>query len=128
VHPNGRFVYLTNRNAGLVDFNGKRVSNAGENNVAVFAIDQQTGEPTQIQTIDGTGNHLRTFGIDPQARLLIAATIAPLPVRDGNTVKLHPAGIFVYRIGGDGKLAFVRKHDVETEGRTQFWSGMVTLG
>src|SRR5262249_8919257 len=99
VHPNGRFVYLTNRNAGLVDFEGKKVSNGGENNVAVFAIDQQTGEPKQIQTIDGVGNHLRTFGIDPQARLLVAATIAPLPVRDGNAVKLHPAGIFVYRIG-----------------------------
>jgi 6-phosphogluconolactonase (cycloisomerase 2 family) len=128
VHPNGHFVYLTNRNAGLVDVEGKKVSNGGENNVAVFAIDQATGEPKQLQTIDGVGNHLRTFGIDPQARLLVAATIAPLPVRDGQAVKQHPAGIFVYRIAGDGKLAFVRKYDVVTEGRTQFWSGMVTLG
>jgi 6-phosphogluconolactonase (cycloisomerase 2 family) len=128
VHPNGRFVYLTNRNAGLVDFNGRKVSNGGENNVAVFSIDQRSGEPTLIQTIDGIGNHLRTFGIDPQAQLLIAATIGPLPVRDGDTVKLHPAGIFVYRVSADGRLALARKYDVETEGRTQFWSGMVTLG
>jgi 6-phosphogluconolactonase len=128
VHPNGRFVYITNRNAGLVDFDGKKVSNGGESNVAVFSIDQQTGEPTQIQTIDGLGNHLRNFGIDPSGRLLVATTIAPLPVRDGNEVKTVPAGLFVYRVGGDGKLAFVRKYDVETGGRTQFWSGMVTLG
>src|SRR2546426_7060166 len=35
VHPNGRFVYLTNRNQGEVDFEGKKVFNGGENNVAV---------------------------------------------------------------------------------------------
>jgi 6-phosphogluconolactonase len=128
VHPNGRFVYLTNRNAGLVEFNGRKVSNGGENNVAVFAIDQQSGEPTLIQAIDGVGNHLRTFGIDPGGRLLVAATIGPLPVRDGDDVRTLPAGLFVYRIGGDGRLAFVRKYDVETGDRTQFWSGMVTLG
>jgi 6-phosphogluconolactonase len=128
VHPNGRFVYLTNRNAGLVDFDGKKVSNGGENNVAAFSINPQTGEPTLIQTIEGLGNHLRNFGIDPSGRLLVATTIAPLPVRDGNEVKTVPAGVFVYRVGGDGKLTFVRKYDVETGGRTQFWSGMVTLG
>jgi 6-phosphogluconolactonase len=128
VHPNGRFVYLTNRNAGLVDFDGKKVSNGGENNVAAFSINPQTGEPTLIQTIEGLGNHLRNFGIDPSGRLLVATTIAPLPVRDGNEVKTVPAGVFVYRVGGDGKLTFVRKYEVETGGRTQFWSGMVTLG
>jgi 6-phosphogluconolactonase len=128
VHPNGRFVYLTNRNAGLVDFDGKKVSNGGENNVAAYSINPQTGEPTLIQTIEGLGNHLRNFGIDPSGRLLVATTIAPLPVRDGNEVKTVPAGVFVYRVGGDGKLTFVRKYEVETGGRTQFWSGMVTLG
>ena len=32
---------------------GKEGLDGGENNVAVFSIDQQTGEPTQIQTIEG---------------------------------------------------------------------------
>jgi 6-phosphogluconolactonase (cycloisomerase 2 family) len=65
VHPNGRFVYLTNRNQGEVEFEGKKVFNGGENNVAVFAIDAQTGEPNLVQTVEGQGIHLRTFGIDP---------------------------------------------------------------
>jgi 6-phosphogluconolactonase len=128
VHPNGRLVYLTNRNAGLVDFDGRKVSNGGESNLAVFVIDQQTGEPELVQHIEGAGNHLRTFAIDPDGRLLIAATIAPLSVRDGNDVRTLPAGLFVYRIGGDGRLAFARKHDVDTSQGQQFWSGMVTLG
>jgi hypothetical protein len=33
----------------------------------------------------------------------------------------------VYRIAGDGRLAFVRKYDVDTGKGQQFWSGMVTL-
>ena len=37
------------------------------------------------------------------------------------------AGLSVFRIGTDGKLAFVRKFDVEVGDKTQFWSGMVTL-
>ena len=70
VHPNGRFVYVTNRNQGEIDVDGKKVFNGGENNVAVFAIDEKTGEPKLIQTIEGHGIHLRTFGIDPTGKLL----------------------------------------------------------
>jgi 6-phosphogluconolactonase len=128
VHPNGRFVYVTNRNQGEVDFEGKKVFNGGENNVAVFSIDQQTGEPARIQTIDGRGIHLRNFGIDPSGRLLVASSIRPMPVRDENQIKLLTAGLVVYRIGGDGKLEFARKYDVDTAKGQQFWSGMVTLG
>jgi DNA-binding beta-propeller fold protein YncE len=128
VHPNGRFVYVTNRNQGEVEFEGKKIFNGGENNVAVFSIDQQTGEPTQIQTIEGHGIHLRNFGVDPGGRVLVASSIRPMPVREGNEIKTLTAGLMVYRVGGDGKLAFVRKYDVDTAKGQQFWSGMVTLG
>src|SRR5262249_40520788 len=127
VHPNGRFVYVTNRNQGEVELEGKKVFNGGENNVAVFSIDQQSGEPTLIQTIEGHGIHLRNYGIDPSGRLLVASSIRPLPVREGNEVKTLTAGLMVYRVGTDGKLAFVRKYDVDTAKGQQFWSGMVTL-
>jgi hypothetical protein len=94
----------------------------------VFAIDPESGEPSLIQTIDGRGIHLRTFGIDPGGRLLVAASIRPLAVRDGDAIKTLTAGIILYRIGGDGRLAFARKYDVDTGNGQQFWSGMVTLG
>jgi 6-phosphogluconolactonase len=127
VHPNGRFVYVTNRNQDEVDFEDRKVFNAGENNVAVFAIDEKTGEPNLIQTVEGHGIQLRTFGIDASGRLLLAASIKPLLVREGNAIKTLPAGITVYRINADGTLAFVRKHDVDTGKGQQFWSGMVAL-
>jgi 6-phosphogluconolactonase len=127
VHPNGRFVYQTNRASSTVDFQDRKVFAGGDNSVAAFAIDQQTGEPTLIQTIDGNGIQLRTFGIDPSGRLLIAASIMPLAVRDGDRIGILSAGLTLFRIGDDGRLTFARKYDVDTGDRQQFWSGMVTL-
>jgi 6-phosphogluconolactonase len=127
VHPNGQFVYLTNRTSDTIEFAGQKVFAGGENGFAVFAIDQATGEPTLIQTIDGHGIHLRTFGIDPSGRLLVAATIRPMPVRDGDRIGTLTAGLTVFRIGSDGRLTLIRKIDVDTGSHQQFWSGMVTL-
>jgi len=127
IHPNGRFAYIPNRASGTVKFGGKDVFAGGENNMAVFALDEKTGEPNLIQNIDGHGVQLRTFGIDPSGRVLVAASIQPMLVREGNNVTNLSAGLTVYRIGSDGKLSFVRKYDVDTSKGTQFWSGMVTL-
>ena len=106
IHPNGRFVYMTNRNSGTEEIGGRKVFKGGENNVAVFSIDPATGEPTLIQNIEAQTVHLRTFAIDPSGRLLIAASILPMAMRDGSTM---PAALVVYRIGADGKLTFARK-------------------
>jgi len=128
VHPNGRFVYQTNRNAGVVDYQGQKVFGGGENNVAVWSINQETGEPTFLEAVDGHGIQLRTFGVHPSGRLLIAASIQPLPVRNGERIENLSAGLSVYRIDANsGRLTFVRKYDVDTARGTQFWSGMVTL-
>jgi len=127
VHPGGKFVYLTNRTSDLTDFGGRKIFAGGENGVAVFAIDQETGEPTLIQTIDGQGIHLRTFGIDPTGRILVAASIMPLLVREANGIGMLTAGISVFRIGNDGRLDFARKYDVDTGDRQQFWSTTLTL-
>ena len=128
VHPNGRFVYQTNRSSALTDFQGQKVLAGGDNSVAVFAIDPSSGEPKLIQNIDGRGVQLRTFGIDPSGRTLVAASVVPIQVREGAGVGTLTAGLMVYRIGDDGRLAFARKHDVEaTAQNQQFWTGMVTL-
>jgi 6-phosphogluconolactonase (cycloisomerase 2 family) len=128
VHPDGRFVYLTNRAFWLTDFEGKQVFAGGENSVAVFAINQTTGEPTLIQNADGHANYLRTFGIDATGRILVTASVWPMPVREGANITMVPAAISVFRIGGDGKLEFVRKYDIDaTTQKQQFWAGMVIL-
>jgi len=127
LHPNGRTLYVANRAASTVEFEGKKVFAGGENGIAVFSIDQSTGEPTLVQSADGHGITLRTFALDPSARMLVAASQVALPVRDGATVKTLSAGLSVFRIAGDGKLDFARKYDVDVGGKNQFWSGMVAL-
>jgi 6-phosphogluconolactonase len=125
VSPDGRFVYLTNRAWWTTEVEGKKVFAGGENSIAVFAINQTTGEPTLVQNADGHGNYLRTFNIDPSGKLLIAAPLWTMAMRDGSTVS---AGLVLYRIAGDGKLTFVRKYDIDAnEKKQQFWAGLVTL-
>jgi 6-phosphogluconolactonase len=128
IHPNGRFVYVANRAWWLTEVDGKQVFPGGENSIAVFAIDQTTGEPTLLQNADGHANYLRTFGIDPAGKILIAASVAPVPMREGADIKMLPAGLSVFRIGSDGKLEFARKYDLDASmQKQQFWAGIITL-
>ena len=101
----------------------------GENSVAVFSINQTTGEPTLIQNADGHGNYLRTFNIDPTGKLLIAAPLWAMPMREGNTDHDAAGGRSCFiAIGNDGKLTFARKYDIDASAqKQQFWAGMVTL-
>jgi 6-phosphogluconolactonase len=127
VHPSGKFVYQTNRASDLTTENGETVVINGENNIAVYAIDQTTGEPTLIQNADGNSYELRTFGIDPSGRLLVAASIKSVPARRDGAIITVPARISVYRIANDGTLEMARQYDVDTSRGQQFWTGMVTL-
>jgi 6-phosphogluconolactonase len=127
VHPNGRFVYGANRAEATIEFQGKQVFKGGENSIVVYAIDQATGEPTPIQHIETQKIHPRTFHIDPSGRLLVAQHNLPVNVRDGDAVKTIPAGLSVFRIGDDGKLAFARSYDIDVGEKTMFWMGMVPL-
>jgi 6-phosphogluconolactonase (cycloisomerase 2 family) len=126
-HPNGRFVYAVNRASGTAMFEGTKVFAGGENTLVVFAIDPATGEPTAIQHIDTGGIHCRTFHIDPSGRLLVAAHIEAMPVRDGSSVRRVPACLSMFRIAEDGRLHFERVYDVDVGEKSMFWMGMVVL-
>jgi 6-phosphogluconolactonase len=124
VHPNGRHVYVANRASTAVDEGGRKVFAGGENTLAAYEIDQRTGEPRAIQHVDTRGIHCRTFHIDPSGKLLVAAHIQGITLRDGSEV---PCCLSLFRIGDDGRLDFVRKYDVDVSGgRTMWWMGMVS--
>jgi 6-phosphogluconolactonase len=123
VHGNGKFVYLTNRTFPARN-GGRDASSGGEDSLVVYALDQNSGEPKPVQHIDGRGVQLRTFGIDASGRVLVAASIMPMLRSDGTTM---PAGMTVFRIADNGRLALIRKYDVDVGAAQQFWSGMVTL-
>jgi 6-phosphogluconolactonase (cycloisomerase 2 family) len=118
VHPNGRFLYQATRSAGS-DASGKAIFGGGENSIAVYSINQQTGEPTLLQNADTHGAEPRTFALDPSARMLV--------VGNQTAVSGTPASLAAFRVRADGKLDFVRKYDVDTSGGSLFWMGIVPL-
>jgi 6-phosphogluconolactonase len=128
VRPDGRFVYVANRASGTVDVAGRSVFQGGENSIAVFAIDQETGEPTRIQSVDTHGIQPRTFGIDPTGRMLVVGNQSSLPVREGAGITMRAANLAVFRIGDDGRLTFSHSYDVNAGDRPLFWAGIVPLG
>jgi 6-phosphogluconolactonase len=125
VHPSGRFVYVANRADCTVDYQGEKVFGGGENSVAAFSIDPASGQPKPIQHADTRSYHVRTFAFDPSGRLLVAASIKAIKVRDGSSVRTVPAALTVFRVGADGTLDYVRTYDVEAGGKTHYWMGIV---
>lgn len=58
VHPNGRFVYVSNR---------------GHDSIAVFSVDARSGRLTRLANTPTGGNVPRHFAIEPSGRWLLAA-------------------------------------------------------
>jgi 6-phosphogluconolactonase (cycloisomerase 2 family) len=105
--PAGKFLYAANRGTAQKREGEKRIYTGGENSIAVFAINQATGEPALIQSADTHGIGPRTFAIDPSGKMLIATNIVELIVREGSNERLVKPNLAAFRIGADGKLSFV---------------------
>ena len=82
VHPNGRFLYVSNR---------------GHDSITVFAIDGADGTLTTVDRVSTQGKTPRNFEIDPTGTRLLAANQASGNVVvfqiDGRTGKLTPTGM-----------------------------------
>ncbi len=81
----------------------------GINDIAVFAIDPDTGVPRFIQRVDTRGNFPRTFGIDAEKGVLVVGNEKTLVVNSGGQVRRILPSLAVFRIGGDGRLTFLNQ-------------------
>lgn len=124
VHPNGKFVYLANRATNATTVDGRSVLSGGENSIAVFAINQATGEPTLIQTVDTRGIGPVEFTLDTSGSVLVVGNMMPMWVSDGRSLKANWPCLVTFRVRQNGTLEFVGKYDVESDKRTLFWMGM----
>ncbi|HYE74449.1 MAG TPA: lactonase family protein [Blastocatellia bacterium] len=81
VHPNGKFVYGSNR---------------GHDSIAVFSLDEKTGKLSFVEAVSTQGKTPRNFAIDPSGTFLLAANqnthnIVVFKI-DPQTGKLTPTG------------------------------------
>lgn len=121
IHPAGHALYVANRAAGTVNVGNEHFFNGGDNSIAVYAINQVSGEPTLIQHIDSEVMHARTFTIDQSGTLLIAAGIKTRHVIEKGERFTVNAGLSVFRIQPDGRLVFLHKHEVNVGQDMLFW-------
>ncbi len=82
VHPNGKFVYVSNR---------------GHDTIAVFSCDPATGKLKLLENVNCEGKTPRNFNLDPTGQWLIVAH------QDGNSVALFKVD------AQSGKLTFTGK-------------------
>lgn len=128
VHPNGRFVYVSNRHDATTGFGAQKVLTEGNNSIVVYAIDQGTGEPTAIQFCDTGKIDPRTFTLDPEGKMMAVQNMIPLHVRKGGEVMLVPAGITTFHIGSGGMLLPAKTYDLDVSGSNQvFWGNILSL-
>jgi len=81
LHPSGNFLYTANR---------------GEDTIAVFSVDHQSGKLTHLENVPTQGKEPRNFVIDPTGKYLLAEnensdTIVEFKI-DPATGKLTPTG------------------------------------
>ena len=125
IHPNGRFVYVANRASATKLINGESIFVGGENNIAVFEIDENSGEHRAIQHEDTRGIIARTFALDKSGRLLVVANSTSILAEADGIAKKIPPSLSLFRVGNDGKLNYVQKYDIDTGNETIFWMGIV---
>jgi 6-phosphogluconolactonase len=113
VHPNGQFVYVANRGAATGD----------TNNIAVFRINEQTGEPSLIQNADTHGFTPRTFSVDPSGRMLVVGNQSTTSIAG----RVVAANLAAFRIRPDGLLDFAQRYDLAVGRKPLWWTGLAPL-
>ena len=126
MHPNGRFLYCSNRAHIPTDYQGRKVMVDADNSFAVYAVDEASGEPTLIQNIDSGGVFTRTFAIHPSGRMLVACNGEQFLVKQGDQVREVTPGLSVFAIQDDGRLRFVRKYETESDPVMRLWMCMAS--
>jgi 6-phosphogluconolactonase (cycloisomerase 2 family) len=126
IHPNGKVLYISNRAYGQLESSLGPAAPEGEDNIAVFAINQNTGQPTAIQHAPTHGHLPRTFSIDASGRMLVAANseAAPKVSADGGE-RQAPLSLITYQIAGDGTLKETGMIKFQEEDQLLFWAGFL---
>jgi 6-phosphogluconolactonase len=88
VHPNGRFIYASNR---------------GHDSIAVFARDPQEGTLSLVQLVPCGGKYPRNFALSPDGAWLLCAN------RDTNNVVVFRVDSATGRIAPNGRSASIDK-------------------
>ena len=124
--PSGKFVYVSNRTYRSSEDLSEKTVPAGEDNIAVFKIDENSGNPTPIQHANTEGSLPRTFSIHKSGKMLVAANSeATTKINTSGTPKDLPLSLIVFEIQTNGKLQKKQKIEFSQTNKLLFWSGFL---
>jgi 6-phosphogluconolactonase len=130
MHPDGRHLYVSNRADRSVTLavagQPAEVFAGGENDLALFDLEPESGEPRLVEHYDTHGFEPRTFTIEPSGRFLLVGNQKRRNILDasGSLSAVLP-GVAVFEIGEGGRLKFLRKYDLARG--DVFWIGALDL-
>ena len=125
-HPTGKVVYISNRAYGSQESRLGPAAPEGEDNIAVFAVDPETGAPTAIQHAPTHGHLPRTFSIDGSGRMLVAANSEAAPkVAPNGDVRVAPLSLVTFKVADDGTLRETGVIEFPDRDKLLFWSGFL---
>lgn len=126
VHPNGKVVYISNRAYGRTETALGAEAPEGEDNIAVFAIDSETGAPTAIQHAPTHGHLPRTFSVDASGRMLIAANSEPASkIGPDGRVRETALSLVTFKVASDGSLTETGMIEFAKKDQRLFWAGFL---
>jgi 6-phosphogluconolactonase (cycloisomerase 2 family) len=127
VHPDGRCLYVVNRADKTTDVAGTKLFAGGENNIAVYALDAATGEPTLIQHLPCAGVEPRTLEICDAGRTLIVGNQTEMRLKADGDGAVVRSNLAFFDIGADGTLTYRRKYAFGAGPQGLVWMGSASL-
>lgn len=116
IHPGGEYVYVANR-ADRISRNGEgRTFAGGENNIAVFKIDPESGAPVVVQHIDTAGIEPRSMALNAAGTLLAVGNQVAFEGMVDGAARVIAAGVALFSISADGRLSLLHRHALEGDG------------
>ena len=105
--------------------NGRAIPN-GEDNIAVFEINEISYEPSLIQSADTLGSLPRTFSIHNSGKMLVAANSEPQEksISMAKSTSL-PLSLVCYEIGENGRLTLKQQINFQDKDQLLFWAGFL---
>jgi 6-phosphogluconolactonase len=125
-HQNGKYLYVVNRNDASVYGDHREPSAYEGNNIVAYSFDQTSGKPVPIQYVLTESVHVRTFSLDDESSLLVAASILPAFASREKIIEKVPAKLSFFRIGTDGKLSLAKVEEMGNQHESMFWSCLNT--
>lgn len=127
LHPNGKYLYASNRANQPEHKEDGDYLVGGENNLVAYEIDAHSGQPHFLQYVSNHGVEARNLVIDPTGHILIVGNQHTMYIPTSKGWQLNPCNIALFHIEDDGRLTFIRRYIMDGAKNDLIWLGIYRM-